>query len=479
MTPSVSIKKTDGNLGAASNTDRILAIIATASAGAFDTPFAFTSKDDAEEEFVSGPLMEAAAYCLARGVPVVLIRANPATPGDYGTVDDAGVTGTANVAEGVTIPDGDYDVIVEVLTGGALGTTGIVFRYSMDNGANWSDPQNLGTSLTLTCARGVSFALTSATSTLVAGDTWSVVTTGPRIGNTDLNDSFNALKNYDGEWLRALVVAECDATMFASCNSFAESFHAEGKYPEVVANTRPRGVAESRPTYQAALAAIAAGVQSAEVSPCADHVEVVSEVNGWRLRMALAIPYAARLMIIDDSQDASAQSDGALDGVFVVTRDGDKRYHDERRFPGLDVLGYTTARTFGGRPIQPGVYINNPRLLSGAGSDFRYFQHSAILNRAIEKTFTLLQPRLSQGGLADPDTGRIREDVAKSMEEAITAELRTEFQDPGRCSAIKMVLSRTDDVLSTDTLHFDVQQIPLFYIKKFIGKAGLVKRLTI
>ena len=479
MTPSVQIQKTDGNLGVASNTDRILAIIGTASAGDFDSAFTYTNKTDVTDEFGSGPLVEAGAYMIARGIPVVLIRANPTTAGDYGTIDDAGVTGTATVTEGVTAPDGDYDVIVEILTGGALGTAGIVFRYTLDAGVNWSDPQALGTSLTLTCARGVSFTLAASASTLVAGDTWSVSTVAPKSLTADLADSFTALQDYSGEWLRTLVLAEGDATILAQCNSFAESFHAEGKYPEVIANTRARGVDETRATYQASLAAIAAAVQSTEVSCCADACEIVSEVNGWRLRMPPSIAYAARLMTIDDSQDASARSDGALDGVFLETADGERRYHDERRFPGLDALGFTTLRTWGGRPIIPGAYVNNPRLLSGAGSDYQYFQLSALENRAIEKTYALLSQRLSQGVLVDPTTGKILENVARALEDAINGELRTEFSDPARCSGVQFILSRQDNIITTSTLHFDVRLLPLGYVKHFIGKAGLVKTLAV
>lgn len=454
-------------------------MIATASAGDFDKALSFTDKNDVLDTFVSGPLVETLSYFIARGVPVVGIRANPTTAGAYGTVDETDIVGTATVAAGATIPDASYDVVVEILTGGALGTTGIVFRYSLDNGENWSEPTALGTSLTLTCARGVSFTLASAASTLIAGDSWTVTTTAPKILTGDLADSFAVLKDYSGEWLRCVVVAEADGTMLAQCASFTESFHAEGKYPEIIINTRVRGAAESRADYQTALAAVVAGAQSAEVSPAADQCELVSEVNGWRLRMLSAIPYAARLMQIDDSQDAAAKADGALPGVFLMTRNGERKYHDEFKFPGLDALGLTTLRTWGGRPVTPGVYVNNPRLIAGPGTDYRYFQHSAILNRAIESTYSLLLPRLSQGVLCDPTTGRIREDVAKSIEDAITAELVTIYQESKRCSAVRFFLSRKDNVLSTDTLTFDVKMVPLAYVKKFQGKAGLVRALAV
>lgn len=476
MLPIVQVKKTDGNLGVATNTERILAIIGTASAGDLNKAFAFANKNDVTDLWKTGPLVEAMTYMLDQGIPCVGIRSSPTTPGAYGTIDHSGVLGTATIAHGSTVPVDDNDVVVEIITGGAIGTAGIVFQYSMD-GVNFSQPQALGTSATLTCDGGVSFTLTSTTSTLLAGDKWLVTTTAPKILSADLQTSFTALSDYSGEWLRVLVLADGDATILGECDVFAKSFHADGKYPEVIANTRARAVlTETRADFQTAMAAIAAAVQSSEVSCCVDACEMLSSVTGRRLRRPPSIPYAARTMLIDDSQDAAAKADGALPGVFVETATGVRNYHDERRYPGLDVLGFTTLRTWGGRPVSPGVYVCNPRVLSGSGSDYRYFQLSAIVNRVIESSFKLLEPKLSMSVLLS-DTGSIREDVAASIEEAVNAVLRTQYQTPGRVSGVRMTLSRTDDILSTDTISFDTKVQPLGVAKKFIGKTGLVRVL--
>ncbi len=479
MLPIAQITKTDGNLGVAANTDRILAIIGSASSGDFDTAGSYTNRSDITDEFTSGPLVEAGAYMVDKGIPVVLIRSNPTTAGTYGTIDDAGVTGTAIIVAGATAPVDEYDVIVEIVTGGALATAGIIFKYSMDAGENWSNDQALGTSLTMTLEAGVSFTLSVATNTFIAGDTFSVTTVAPVVASADVTDSCTALTAYSGDWLRVLVLCKADATILANLDTFAESFHAEGKYPEVITNTRARnlGAAESRATYQTALAAIAAAVQSTEVSCCADQCELVSSVSGRRLRRPVAIPFAARTMLIDDSQDAAAKADGALPGVFLSTPAFETVYHDERRNPGLDALGFTTLRSWGSRPLSPGAYVCNPRLLSGAGSDYRYFQLSAIVNRIIESAFSLVEPKLSMSVLLN-ESGTIREDVATSIEDAVTAELRTRYSDPGRVSGVRFTLSRTDNVLSTDQLTFNVQIQPLAYVKKFIGKAGLVRVLA-
>jgi hypothetical protein len=478
MTPGITNNKTDGNLGVVSDTDRILAIIGAAAAGTANVAGAYTNKNDVTDAFTSGELVEAASYMLAQGIPVVLIKGSASTAAAYGTIDHSGVTGTAIIAAGSTHPDGNFDVIVNILIGGALGTTGIVFEFSLDNGENFSPPQSLGTSLTMTLARGVSFALTVSTDTFIAGDTFKVTTTAPKLTTSDLATSLTALAEYSGEWLRVLVVScDADATIDAQRDVFAKSFHAQGKYPEVITNTRIRGAAESRADFQTALAAIAAAVQSTEVSGCVDQCEMISEVDGRRLRQPQAIPYAARLMLIDDSQNAAATGDGALPGVFLTTPTGAKNYADEFRYPGLDDLGFTVLRTFGGRPITPGVYVNRPRLLSGSTSDFQEFQHSAIVNRIIEDSFTLLQPRLSQSVLLDNSTGRIRPDVAQSIDDSINAELRTRYVDSKRTSGLLFKLSRLDDVLSTNQVTFVISVQRLGYLEKFVGKTGLVRTL--
>ncbi|AKV03191.1 hypothetical protein AKJ09_09854 [Labilithrix luteola] len=474
MIPGVSNDKTDGNIAATSDTDRILAIIGPASAGPFDQPTALTSKNDVLSTFKSGLLAHIGTYAISKGIPVVLIRSNPAMPGSYGTIVTSGVHGTVTVTAGATKPDDDYDVIVETLTGGALGTAGITFRYSLDAGVSWSDETALGTSLTLTCDGGVSFTLAAAAATLLKGDSWSVSTKGPQVGTSDLEDSFNALTDYAGEWLRVLVLADADATMLAQGNAFATSFHAEGKNPEVIMNTRPRGATETVADYIAAMALIRKDVQSLEVSASVDQCEMV--INGRRLRRPQSVGFAVRTMINDDSQDAAAKSDGALPEVFLTTAAGEKKYHDERRTPGLDVLGFTTLRTWGGRPASPGAYVNNPRVLSGPGSDYRYFQHSAITNRVIETSFRKLEPRLSSGVQLNKN-GTIREDVAAAIEASVNAELRSLYVDSGRVSAIQLSLSRTDDVLATDTVSFSTAIVPLGYLKKLKGKTGLVRTL--
>lgn len=570
-TPAVRITKTDGGIGPSANTDRILALIGPSTAGIANAPQAFTSSADAAAQFGSGPLVEDAAYLLDLGVPVVMIRAAAPNVGSYGALLKS-IEGTADVdVSSGSEPVDNYDVRVEVLRGGTVGTAGITYRYSLDDGVSWSGAQSLATADVIQLPGGVSFDLGAGD--LEAGDSWSVPTFEPSISSASLAPALDALYEYDGDWLRVLVHAEADQTMLGQLDAEARRYHPLGKYPEFIVNTRVRDVfrqlgtltvtktgtsavsiapeseptgagllqvkvttagtigvagiftsysldggatwstpaalgtatelaipgtgitfdlgagtlalndtwqvpygAESRSEYLAALASDT-DVQSLEVSPAADQGEVVSALTGYRQRRLAALPYAARLMLIDDSVDAAEVSLGALPGFFIRSADGSRVYHDELLYPGVDALGVTAMRSFRGRPRRKGAYVNNPRLLSGAGSDYRYFQLSAIVNRAIETTFSQLEPKLSKGVLLN-ESGTIREDVAAAIEGTVDAELRTIYATPGRVSAVRMRLSRTDNVLSTDTISFTVEVQPLGYAKFFAGKVGLVRAIS-
>lgn len=482
MIPSVNITKTDGNLGVTSPTDRILALIGYAPSGTLNQATSINDKNTLTSLFgTSGAGIEAGSYALNQGVPLVFINPTCSTAATYSAIGETGVGGTANgfILAGSTHPSGDYDVIVTITLGGTTGTGPITFTYSLDNGVSTSLPQSLGTGLVFNLDSGVTFSVTTA-KTFLTGDVFTCTTTPPKMSSSDLVTAFAALTAYAGEWLRVLVCsADATDTIIADGDVFAKSFHAQGKYPEVIVNSRARMVAaaESVATFQGVLAAYTAATQSTEVSPVADQCEMVSIVSGRRLRLPPSIAYATKLMLIDDSQDAAAKADGALPGVFLTTAAGAANYLDERKTPGLDDLGWTTLRSWGGRPISPGAYINNPRLAAGPLSDYQFFQQSAIVNRIIEEAFNLLTQKLSMSVILDPNTGFIREDVASALENTITAELRTDFKDPGRVSDVVFKLFRTDNIIVTDTLTFNIFAVPLGYVKKFVGKTGLVRSL--
>lgn len=85
--------------------------------------------------------------------------------------------GSASIAAGSTSPLDDYNVVVLFVAGGTVGTAGISYQTSLDNGMTYGPVTPLGTSTTLTVpASGVSFSLGAGT--INTNETVTVAVTG-------------------------------------------------------------------------------------------------------------------------------------------------------------------------------------------------------------------------------------------------------------------------------------------------------------
>src|SRR5690349_16385861 len=97
--PSVEMTELDGQLGILpTSAGKLMAIVADASDGPFNTPAAFASAKAVRASFVSGRLVEAAAYEIEHyGKPVVVVRTEQNTAASHGTIDVSGVAGSSVV----------------------------------------------------------------------------------------------------------------------------------------------------------------------------------------------------------------------------------------------------------------------------------------------------------------------------------------------------------------------------------------------
>lgn len=132
------------NFGAAS-AESVLVIVGCATDGETALPQVARNDVQPAELHTSGPLVEVAAISIGEGrQPAVLLRAATVTPGDYGDIDDDDFDGTALASVGSTVPTIASDTLIRFEDGGILGTPGITYRTSPDNGENWSGLQALG-----------------------------------------------------------------------------------------------------------------------------------------------------------------------------------------------------------------------------------------------------------------------------------------------------------------------------------------------
>lgn len=182
--PGITVSRRDGGLGAlAASSGNRLAVVGIASSGSYE-PQVFTSQGDLVAEYTSGPLVDAAAYVLARSGWVLCQRAASAVAGSRGSVVRSGGgaggalltaaggnTSTAVPTLGGT-PSRPLAVAVRVTVAGAnLAASATRFQYSLDGGLTWSaaaqpvaGPLALGdTGATLSWADG----------TFVLSDSWA------------------------------------------------------------------------------------------------------------------------------------------------------------------------------------------------------------------------------------------------------------------------------------------------------------------
>lgn len=140
--------------------------------------------------------VEAAAHNVERNsLPVLFIGLETATAGSVGPVDTTGVTGTASPSFSGT-PYDDEKLQIEIVDGGTLGTAGISFRVSRDDGTSFGGTIRLGTSLTYAIpGTGITITFGATGRTLVADDVMKATCFAPMWNAAGLSAGFDLMRN--------------------------------------------------------------------------------------------------------------------------------------------------------------------------------------------------------------------------------------------------------------------------------------------
>lgn len=482
MLPSVEITKVDGRTGVVRpSAVGVLAIVAAAASGAMNSAVSHARQDLLAAEYGGGHLAEFGAYAMSEaGKPVVAVRGDASTAGDYSTPAKTG-GGTSVITEGGSEPFDDYDVLIEFIAAGTIGVAGITYRYSLDGGQNKSKVLALGTANTITIpGTGVSVALGAGT---VAADTKvSFTTSAAKLTNADLPAALEALRVTSSPYDAVLIDLDADDDTVGICDLWLKELAKKGKFKTVILTARPRAADETETEYKDALAALFASAASTDVVVCADRADVVSQISGIVQPRPTGLFVAARGMRISRGTDAAWVDLGPLGGNVRITDDrGNPKFHDESNFPGLDDIRLTTLRTLDGFE---GTYITNARILAASGSDFVYWQHARTLNRGAEITYQTLTRQLSRGVRKNPKAGPageryIAEEDAQLLEGLANAAIGRELVATGEVDDMRATLSRTDDIRSNEGAEITVQleAVALGYVKKFKVAAGFVTEI--
>lgn len=483
MRPRVRIVRQDGNTGVVRPGNvGVLAIIAASLTGTANSASMHNDADAAKTEFSWGPLTEFAAYVMPETQnPVLLVKPTATTAGGYSSVTKTGGGTASPAATASTHPYDDFDVVITFVAGGALGTGGITYTYSLDGGKTTSAVLALGTALIITIANtGISITLGTSTQTILAAEKVTFTTTRPLATNADLPDALEALRTTSSPFEAVLIDCEADDDTVALIATWLLTLNAVGKFPTVFLTCEPMSSGEDESDYADALDTIFSAAACTDVVVCADEGDMVSVFRGISQHRPSGLSVAARAMSVDIGVEPAEIDLGPLTGVKITDARGNSKHHNEAKFPGLDDLRLTALTTVEG---EEGVYITNTNLLSPSGSDYVFLPHARCMNRAATIAWQVLTRQLSRGVTKDPKAGpdgqRYIADHAASLLESLVQDAL----DPalkGKVDDIKFTISRTDDISSNQgaSLTCAIESVALAYIKEFVVSVRYVKQIA-
>lgn len=469
--PKVTITELDGALGVVPATaGRLLAVLGVSSAGPYDTPATYAKVSALVADYGAGPGVEAAAHWIERyGRPVIFVRTGQSTAGTCSAVTFAGSGTSVATVAAVPAPTDDLEIVIEVVTGGTRGVAGITYKLSLDGGRTFGATLALGTGISIPVTGAGTVTVDLAAGTLVAGDTISFRTTAPKWNGTEIGTALDALFASTLPWGIAEVAGPIDGTAFDTIDPKFSGGLAAGKPRAWIGHFRNPNAGESASSYRTAFETAFSSRGSVFGAICAGSCWLVSSVSGRRYTRPSSFAIAAREASLSEEQNSADVNLGPLPGLSIRDDNGNPLHHDESFAPGLDAARATVLRTWEG--VQ-GVYVNRPRLLAPAGSDFDRMANRRVMNLAHEALNAYFLRRLNRPIRVDKRTGYILPAEAAEIEAGARATMRDVLLARPKASAVEFSLSRTDNLLSTRELNGEARVVPLGYAETISVELG-------
>ncbi len=365
-------------------------------------------------------------------------------------------TGVNGVTVSSSCPVDAYNLVVQAVTAGALGTG--TFKYSLDNGVSFSgEILTAGTGKYAIPDTGV---LLTFTGTLVAGETWTCAVTTASYTGTDLTNAMTAALADARTWGFVHVVGPAAtvgaaATLAGTLDGILTTAAGQYRYA--------RGIIEVPSDSDANTIAAFAAVATPRTMAAAGNSYVTSPLNGRVQPRSSAWAIAARAGLVPISEDLGRVARGPLPAVSLTATKADRtaltKQRDENATPGLDTARFATLRTIIGRQ---GVYITKGRTMAASGSDYSIWQNGRVIDVAAAQTRDTMLSYLNASLVLKTD-GTISEREAQGIEGNLDSALQAALTQPGDASAVVAFVNRTTNIASTQTLPVSVRVTPLGY----------------
>jgi hypothetical protein len=467
-TQGVSFTILDNGLGLAPvGTGNTVAVVGVSSSGTSYQPFSSPQPQPFVTNFGYGPGPELAAKIAHdTGNTVIFVKAATITNGSNTAVVATRVSGSTSVITLTGTPFDSYYGLVTVVTGGTVGTTGIVLNISLDQGRSIYVVANLLTANTYAIGN-TGLTLNLAAGTLTAGDTFQWVSTEPKWSDATAVSAMQSLVTVPTQPVDIMIAGDCanvDATAF---DSEMNTLFIAKRFCRLLTAARDAvWGGTSTETESAWMTAIQADYSTfvsvnGRTHVTAGHYNFISPISQTQFRRPLLWGAAARDSAVAIQVDLGRVSDGAIPLFLPATPDG-FIYHDESINSGLDAARFMSMWSLAGFP---GLYIKNPNSMATPGSDFKWLQYGHVVDAASLIAYLFFTKQLSSGVRVNSTTGAILQIDKAALETACNRRLLNGFTNANAVSSATAVINGATNILSTQQLLVTISIVPLAYLK--------------
>ncbi len=451
-------------------------VIGTCSSGTVGQIIATQNPNTLTTYLGYGKLPEAAALTCLAGGTVLAIKATSTTPGSSTAVVSV-ASGNSVVTVSVGTAYDEYLVQMTVVTGGTIGTTGIVVKLSLDGGKNFGPEISIGTAVTYAITN-TGLTLAFAAGTMVAGDTHKFSTVAPHWNAAGLQVALVALTASPyalAGWGSMHIAGVMSATDAASLQTYLTTMQAGYIFTRAICDVRDAakpvawgGAGETEAAWLTSIALDYSTTDAKRICANAGHYNMpsafpTSVCGAPRYRRSLAWAIAARAVTIPPQRHAGRVKDGSLQNITVdpINDPSDGlTYHDARVTSGLQVARFSGART---RVGKQGFYNTNPNLMSATGSVFTILPLGNIMDIACAIIHQVGQDVINSDIRVNAN-GTIYENEAKSIEIDLLGAINVNMTANSMISSATVVVNRSTNVTATSTVVVAVTIVARGYV---------------
>lgn len=477
--------------------------IGCAIGGTVNQPYATTNPTALQTQFVGGPLVEAGGLvcqagnvCLAISCPIVTHGAANAVQATVPGGSTSVVTTTLDTATGCWDA---YYVLLRCVTGGTIGTAGIVVQVSLDAGRNYGAPIALGTAnslylgsgaLNAPAIGGTGIQLNFAAGTMIAGDSWRFATAAPIWNDAGITAALAAYfasqfavagvgsVHVVGACTGGSDIATIQTATQAGTNGYVYQ-RAICELRDALAPTVWGGSGETEAAWMTVLETFVSG-DAAQPRVCADagHYNTPSAYANAAgglpsYRRPLAWSHAVRRTQIGLQTRAGRVKDGPYSNIVVnpSSDPGDGFiYHDERVTPGLNAARIGAALTWPKKGL--GFFQCQEPLLSAPGSQFTELVIGNVLDVACDIGYAAGVEEVSDN-LQLASNGTLAPVALNQFQGGIQIALNEGMIQTPLVSSVTAIVSPTANVGQTGIVPLTISVQPDGYVNAISETIGL------